>query len=487
MPPKEGHIVDESRLDTDIHLNAAIQTEIDKDEKRVKRIIRKVDFRMVPILGLLYMWALIDRVNLPVIQIAGMAKELGTNQGNRYTLITMIFFITYILFDYPSNICLRKLGAAKWLGLIGTCWGCLTIAMGFCQSWKTVLVCRAIFGAFEAGMAPGSVYLLSCWYTRYEVQKRFAAWACIGVFGSGLSSLLAYGITTMGTHRGLHAWRWIFIIEGIVSAAIGVLATIILIDFPDRAARPGMFMKKSFLTPEEAAIVLARVERDRADAVPEPFTARNILRALRDWKMWQFPFLLFCNNLTVYSFSYFLPIILQGSMHYSAKMTYILNVPPYVFAAFWMFGAGFLNDRVKMRGPTLVTQALIIIMGTSLMAFAKNPGARYFGVFIAVGGTNSNIPTIYGYQHNNITGQTKRALATAMLLMGGGCGGIVASFVFRQEDALDYLPGMITVIVSQVLTVLLVSLNFVYFLHRNRKADRGEVILEDTPGFRYAY
>ena len=136
---KEGHIVDEAGLDKNIHLNEAIQAEVDKDEERVRRIIRKVDFRMIPILGLLYMWALIDRVNLPNIRIAGMDKELGTNVGNRYTLMTMVFFVTYVLFDYPSNVCLRKIGPAKWLGLIGTCWGCLTIAMGFCRSWKTVL------------------------------------------------------------------------------------------------------------------------------------------------------------------------------------------------------------------------------------------------------------------------------------------------------------------------------------------------------------
>lgn len=135
-----------------------------------------------------------------------MGKELETTKGNRYTLVTMIFFVTYILFDYPSNI-LTKFGPARWLGFIGNAWGCLTTAMGFVQSWKTLLVCRVIFGALEAGMAPGCISLLHVWYTRYEVQKRFAAWACIGVFGSGISSALGYGITTISWVGGLNAWR----------------------------------------------------------------------------------------------------------------------------------------------------------------------------------------------------------------------------------------------------------------------------------------
>lgn len=207
----------------------------------------------------------------------------------------------------------------------------------------------------------------------------------------------------MGKVAGLSAWRWVFIIEGIITAGIGILTSIILIDFPDRATRPTIFFKKGFLTPEEASIVLARIERDRSDAVPEPFNRRNIMRALADWKMWQFPFLLFCNNLTVYSFSYFLPIILHDSMGYSAKMTYLLHIPPYMSAAIWMFTVGYLNDRLQVRGPTIIIQSVIITIGVTVMAFAENPGARYFGVFLALGGANSNIPTIYGYQHNNLS------------------------------------------------------------------------------------
>jgi hypothetical protein len=74
-----------------------------------------------------------------------------------------------------------------------------------------------------------------------------------------------------------------------------------------------------------------------------------------------------------------------------------------------------------------------------------------------------------------------------MLLMGGGCGGIVASFAFQSKYAPDYIPGMITAITSQVVTVVLVSLNWLYFLRQNKKADKGEVVLEGAPGFRYTY
>ena len=74
-----------------------------------------------------------------------------------------------------------------------------------------------------------------------------------------------------------------------------------------------------------------------------------------------------------------------------------------------------------------------------------------------------------------------------MLLMGGGCGGIAASFAFQSKDAPDYIPGMVTAITSQVVTVVLISLNWVYFLHQNKKAERGQAILENTPGFRYTY
>lgn len=176
-----------------------------------KKIRRKVDRRLLPVCGALYAVSLIDRLNLPNARLAGMDEALGISIGNRYSIITMVFFIGYILFDFPANFVMRKTGAATFLGTIGFLWGILTIGMGFCKTWGELLLCRIIFGALEGGLFPGIIYLLSCWYIRHEVQVRFSSFYGIGMLISGLSNLIAYGLSKADGLGGLEGWSWIFI------------------------------------------------------------------------------------------------------------------------------------------------------------------------------------------------------------------------------------------------------------------------------------
>lgn len=89
--------------------------------------------------------------------------------------------------------------------------------MGFTKDWKQMTVCRALLGLLEAGYFPGCVYLLSSWYVRYDVQKRFSVFYLIGCVASALAGILAFGLSQMGGIQGLGGWRWIFIMEGVVS------------------------------------------------------------------------------------------------------------------------------------------------------------------------------------------------------------------------------------------------------------------------------
>ncbi|KAF2742471.1 MFS general substrate transporter [Sporormia fimetaria CBS 119925] len=456
----------------------------EQEDKETRRLVRKIDMRLLPTLAVIYAFALIDRVNLPNARIAGMDEDLGLSIGDRYSILSMIFFIPYIIFQFPANIVIRKIGPALWLPSLVVIWGGVTMGMGFVTHWTQALACRILLGVLEAGYYPGCVFLLSCWYIRFEVQKRFSAFYLLALLASGFSNILAWGLSEMKGLGGLNGWQWIFTVEGAITVLLGIMGFVAIIDFPDRATRPHPVTRRPFLTEHEAAIVLARIQRDRGDAVVDKLTFKTIRFHLRDWKIWEFAWLYFLNNVVAYSFSYFLPVILRNDMGHSVAMAQILSFPPYVVAAVWMFGTAWVADRYRKRGAIIVLNCAVAIIGVCMMAYVDSPDVRYAGVFLGVTGANSNVPSLLSYMHNNIVGQMKRSIASALLIGGGACGGIAASLIFRQQDAPEYSPAMATVIATQALTILHISKNFVVYARKNRRADRGEIVLEGQVGFR---
>jgi MFS family permease len=150
--------------------------------------------------------------------------------GPRYNIITLIFFIPYVLCQPPATVLLRKIGPRYFLSAITIFWGATMIVshllsqpestlsnktqgFGFTPNWTTLVGLRVILGVLEAGFFPGCAYLLSCWYPRYQLQKRNAVFYLIGSMASALSGILAYGLMQLQGRRGLGGWRWIFIVS----------------------------------------------------------------------------------------------------------------------------------------------------------------------------------------------------------------------------------------------------------------------------------
>jgi hypothetical protein len=274
--------------------------------------------------------------------------------------------------------------------------------------------------------------------------------------------------------------------QGIITICLGIMGYIFIVDFPDRSTQPQLVTRRPFLTSEEAEMVKARIDRDRGDAVVDSLDFHKVLHHLRDWKLWEWAWLYLLNNVVTYSFGFFLPIILSGDMGYSTTMAQILSFPPYVAAAPWMLSTAWFADRYRKRGLVLIFNASAAIVGVAMMGFIRSsPGARYAGVFLGVCGCNSNVPTILSYMHNNIVGQSKRSIASALIIGGGAIGGIIASNIFRQADAPEYTPAMIAAIMTQAITILHVGKNFVVYARANKKADKGIFVVEGQQGFRY--
>ncbi|KAI7174152.1 hypothetical protein D0869_05265 [Hortaea werneckii] len=451
-----------------------------------KRLIRKVDLRLIPLCGVMYCVSLLDRTNLSNAAIAGMTVELELTTGSvdRYSIISLVFFITYTLCQPPATILCRKIGPRVFLGTITFLWGVVMIGFGLVNNWETLIGLRLILGIFEAGFFPGVVYLLSTWYRRYEVGKRYAIFYMIGCLASAFGGILAFGLMQMEGVANYGGWRWIFIIEGLLTVVIACVGLVFMRSFPDRAKSNSL----KFLTEEERLCILARVNQDRGDADTEKFNIKLWARSGLDWKIWAYATIFGSITTVSYALAYFLPIILNNSLGYTTGVSQCLIAPPYAFAGFVMYGTGWFGDRFHVRGPPCAFNAVLAIIGLAILGFAGNGGVRYFGVFLATAGANANIPVAMSYQANNIRGQWKRAFCSATLVGFGALGGIVGTTTFRSEDRPDYVPGISVAIGSQILILILVGFLTLDFKRQNAKADRGEKVLEEgNEHFRYTY
>ncbi|KAL0953964.1 hypothetical protein HGRIS_005124 [Hohenbuehelia grisea] len=456
-----------------------VDAESSVDKTFAKKTLRRIDFHLLPILAILYSISLIDRVNISNAYVAGMAQDLQLQVGSRYSLATLIFFVPYILFELPSNILIRKVGAARWIGTITVLWGTVMIGMSFVKTWYQLVVCRALLGILEAGFFPACTYIISTWYLRHEIQKRMTGFYVLSVMVAGFSSAMAGGIAEMAGLRGLNGWQWIFLLLGVVTVLGGGAAYFLVQDFPD---------KNKFLSEEQTRWVLARIDADRSDAQYDHWTMAKFWSYMFDLHLWSFALLFGAVCTTTYAFAYFLPIILVQGMGYTVLNAQLLTAPPYTFAAIFSFSTAILSDKWKLRGPFLIFQAIFAIIGLTLTAFHTTNGVRYLGVFFGIAGGSANVASILGYLQNNIAGYTKRAFTTAITIGGGGIGGIVASTVFRAQDAPGYRPGLWVTIGSQLIIIFVTCANSVYYYYKNKAAREGRSgPIEGRPGFYYTY
>ncbi|ODA79052.1 hypothetical protein RJ55_04643 [Drechmeria coniospora] len=292
----------------------------------------------------------------------------------------------------------------------------------------------------------------------------------------------------LGGRGHLAGWRWIFIVEGVLTCLLAIGCYWILVDFPDSKRKTWRF-----LSVDERRWVIDRIQKDRGDTQPSPFHLRHFLGAGADWKVWAYAVIFFNTTTMAYALSYTLPILLVENMGFSVGAAQCLVAPPCAFAGIIMFLEGYWGDKYRVRGPIILLNMLLCLIGLPVMGWHASPSIRYLGVFLFTAGANSNVPATMSFQANNVRGQWKRAFCSATLVGFGGIGGIAGSLVFRGEDKVTgYKPGMYACIACSILTIMLVLLCDLDFYCQNKQAEKGKLLEshehdECTPGFRYTY
>ena len=166
--------------------------------------------------------------------IAGFAKDLKL-QGYDYNKILSVFYISYIIFEIPSNICCKLIGPGYFIPAISLGFGICSICTAFVHNAAQACGVRFMLGLFEAGMMPGIAYYLSRWYRRSELAFRLSLYIVTAPLAGAFSGLLATGILKLSHFGGLRTWRMIFVIEGIVTCCLSIIAFFTLTDRPATA------------------------------------------------------------------------------------------------------------------------------------------------------------------------------------------------------------------------------------------------------------
>jgi hypothetical protein len=174
-------------------------------------------------------------------------------------------------------------------------------------------------------------------------------------------------------------------------------------------------------------------------------------------------------------------------MGFSYAKAQLLGSPPYLAAILFSIGMAYVSDKTKLRYPVLIFQSLTAVVGLLIILYAGPPGVRYFGFFLAVYGTQSNVPATLAYGQNQTARPEKKGIVAAAMISMGAAGGITGSTIFRSQDSPTYYPGMWSTIAFQLLYSGIVLSLSMFFKRQNKLADEGKKpALEGVEGFRYA-
>ncbi|KAJ5181917.1 hypothetical protein N7449_012064 [Penicillium cf. viridicatum] len=463
----------------------------DIDPAAEKRLLWKLDIHVVPILMFLFLLAFLDRINIGNARIQGLEKDLGM-KGHDYNIALFIFFIPYILFEVPSNLFLKKVSPSWWLSGIMFCWGVVTTCQGVVKSFGGLVACRFLLGLFEAGLMPGCIYLIAMYYKRHELQWRFNVFFSASIMAGAISGLLAYGIAQMDGVGGYSGWRWIFIIEGLLTVFTGIAAKFLIVDWPETS---------TFLNDEERVLLLRRLSEDRGEAQMNRFDKPAIKRTFSDIKIYFGAIMYFGIVNTGYATSFFTPTILR-QLGWTSVRAQVMSIPIYVVATVIALATAFVSDRLRHRFTFTLMGCVIATIGYIILICQESVpvAARYFALFAITGGGYMTQPILLGWVSNNMAGHYKQSIASAMQIGFGNCGGLVASNVFFDSEAPTYRTGFGVSLGMVWICGLACTVFFGYLYRENRlreqcKRDHRyhwpreelENAGDDHPSFRFTY
>ncbi|KAF7533561.1 hypothetical protein G7054_g6958 [Neopestalotiopsis clavispora] len=443
--------------------------------KKQKKAIRKVDFRLIPMLLFLYLITYLDKTNIGNAKIEGLLTDLHMT-GEQYNIALSIFFVPYILAEVPSNMILEKFARPSvYIGILVLGWGIIMTLTGLVQNFGGLCAVRVFLGLFEAGFFPGAILLVSKWYMPDETQARIALLYSSAASGGAFSGLLAWGISKMNATK-------IFIIEGLLTVVMGLLCFVLLIDTPALSGR--------WLEPDEIRFLeLRQAARQQqtptaAEGHKGHFNKDALLAVICDWKMYLLILGSWSNAVPNYAMKFTMPTIVK-SMGFTSANAQLLTIPPYACGAVSAYVVSVLADKCRWRMPFIVGPQVCLVVAFAILfskaaEIASNIALCYFAVCLACAGMYPIFPGVNAWNIANSAGATKRAISIGYLVCAGNIGGVIGSYIYIDSEAPRYPTGYGNSLAFGSAGILaMLVLEFLLWTSNKKNARKSEALIRD--------
>ncbi|CZT10409.1 hypothetical protein WAI453_012036 [Rhynchosporium graminicola] len=442
--------------------------------EEIRRVLRKVDIRIIPILFVTYMLQYLDKNSINFASVYGLKK--GTNlTGQDYSWLGSIFYFGYLFAQFPAGYFLQRLRIGKVLSLTTIAWGIILITTPACKSFAGIATNRFLLGLLEAAINPGFVLIMSMWYTSAEQPLRLEIYYCTNGIATMFGGLIGYAIGHITT--GLPQWMYVFLIFGSISIAWGIISLIFL---------PDNISTARFLTPVERTIAVTRVAANRQGVKNSHFSVYQAKQTVTDPKTWILFIMAVGAQVPNSALTSFASIIVQ-SFGFDVLGTQYLQIPGGAVQFLALITGGWVCTKwpANIRCPTMIFANSVCILGAGLLV--DLPRDNKWGRLVALWlcyfqglGFSLSLTMV----SSNVAGYTKKQLTGAVLFTGYCVGNIIGPQTFIDTEKPGYHSAYIAMLVGYSVKLAAVIVLYIYMWKSNKSRDaeqaaRGELSEEE--------
>jgi MFS family permease len=358
--------------------------------------------RLLPFLMLLYLIAYIDRSNISVAALQ-MNAELGLT-AQMYGIGAGLFYLTYIIFEVPSNVILARVGARRWIARIMVSWGIVACGMAFIQNAGQLYTMRLLLGAAEAGFTPGIIFYLSRWFPATRRARAMSFFYMAATMASVIGLPLSGALLKMNGIGGFSGWRWLYFVEGVPAILLGVVVLRVLPDGPAEA---------KWLTSAQQEWLVTTIAAESANAPASH--GHGWHRAFSDRRVWALGLFWLLQAFGTIGITVFLPQILKGLSSASNFVVTLYSALPFIFASLVMYVNGHHSDRTRERRFHL---AVPMIAAGILLAVSLRSGSlplTYLLLILTIGLNWAATPVFWSVTTEYLAGSAAAASAIALI------------------------------------------------------------------------